>query len=751
MPDIRFRPHHFLCTLGFEGKGYSESFVKNYAEIARELRETVDGDKRMIEVVDGTDSICGPCPNRREDACETEAKIRTLDGAHAKILGVKAGDRLTWGSAKKALRENMSLEKFTTACAPCAWQKAGMCEKALTALREMPMMIPAILSILVSLLALTPVSSLADPVSEYETRRSAIREKIVGKTKAPKAAKALEKASRFLEEEKYAEAISSAASAEGSAEFADHALAIKGSATVALAEVEIELENLELDPPKKTDWKKVEADSTRSVSAWGKILDRHFYSPWWARASKEIGRAELSSALAKANLKRSEAAKLFEKAFQRLTVENGNYLIRPVHLDTYADLCLKNKTELCSAWIVKFSNTYSKNSAESKRLAKKFAEIVAVANPTFANSKVTTGYKQKDADEDTFDKTFPMIPEEKWADAVEGFKNFLGEYPRSAHRFRARYWLAYALEKKKSDEAKGQYEQLIRETPLTVYGLLSMIALKQDPEGRFKGESPALVDHDDLQTPVEAARLARAKKLLAAKADRLAAIDLRSIRSRDTASGPYLLWLSSFAAAAGSHLTAFSLLSDMIARMDEAVYTSDGLDLVFPIVEWPVIEAQASAIGVDPILVLSLIKQESAFEREASSSVGASGYMQLMPFTASDVEPDVERRELLDPETNIRIGTKYLKKGIERFKGNVALALSGYNAGPTAANRWIREGRASRSFMEYVEQIPYKETRDYVGSIYRNYVWYKYRIRGERVTTTDAFWPQPVASSTAAP
>ncbi len=742
MPEIRFRPHHFLCTLGFEGKGYSESFVKNFASIARDLREMPDGDEQVIEVVKETDSICGPCPNRRQEVCETEAKISALDGAHAKILGIKAGDRITWADAKQAIRERMSPEAFSAACAPCAWQRAGMCERALNALRATP---HAILLIMGLLLSAPP--AVANPVTAYEARRTAIRAKIVGKTKAPKAAKSLEKASRLLESEDYKGAISAAASAEGNAEFADHALAIKGNATVALAEAEIELENFELDPPKKTDWKKVEADTTRSISAWGKILDRHYYSPWWTRAPKEIGRAELSSALAKANLNRSaDSAKLFERAFQRLSVENGNYLIRPVHLDTYADLCLKNKTELCTAWIVKFSNTYSKNSAESKKLAKKFAEIVEIAKPTFANSKVTTGYKQKDADEVAFDTSFPLIVEEKWSDAVDAFKKFLEEYPRSANRFRARYWLAYALEKKKSDEAKGQYEQLVRETPLTVYGLLSMIALKQEPEERFKGGAPELVDHDELQTPIEAARLTRAKKLLAAKADRLAAIDLRSIRSRDTAPGPYLLWLSNFAAAAGSHLTAFSILSDMIARMDEAVYTSDGLDLVFPIVEWPVIDAQASAVGVDPILVLSLIKQESAFEREASSSAGASGYMQLMPFTASDVEPDVERRELLDAETNIRIGTKYLKKAIDRFKGNVALALSGYNAGPNAADRWVREGRASRSFMEYVEQIPYKETRNYVGSIYRNYVWYKFRVLGERVTSTEAFWPAPVPS-----
>lgn len=733
MSKIRFRPHHFLCTVGFEGKGYSEEFVANYTRIAQDLRDSPSGDDTEITVaVESTDSICHPCPNKRGNVCETEAKIRTLDSAHAEILELKSGDVLTWGEAKNRIRAKMTLEKFHTACAPCSWKRAGICERALGKLKT-----PG--SVLLLLFCLTPHFASADPANDYEVRKNAIRSKIVGKLKAPKAAKALEKASTLLDKKKYAEAILAAAPAEKDGDFADHAIAIKGLASLKIADELIRSE-------KMTDWKKVESHSTQALEAWTRIVESHLYSPWWPSAAKEIGKAELNSALSRAAQKKnSQASKLFEKAFQRLQLENGLNLIRPQHLEKYGALCLKKETEICRAWIVRLSNLYSKNSAESKTLAQLFPTIVETAKPFFANSKITTGYKQKDADEESFDEIFPLVVEENFGSAADGFKKFLEEYPRSAFRFRARYWLAYSLEKKTgTDDAKLHYEQLIRETPLTIYGLLSMLALKQEPEGRFKGNAPAFLEHDEQQTPIEAARLVRAKKLLAAKADKLAALDIKSIKSRDTAPGPYLLWLSSFAATSGAHLTAFSILSEMIARTDESVYTTEGLDLIFPITEWSVIEKQATALGVDPILVLSLIKQESAFDREVSSSVGASGYMQLMPFTASDVEPDVERSALIEAETNIRIGTKYLKKLIDRYKGNVSLALSGYNAGPTAADRWVREGRSAKSFMEYVEQIPYKETRDYVATIYRNYVWYRFRLKGERVTTPELFWPASV-------
>jgi uncharacterized protein len=130
MTPPRFRPHHFLCTLGFQGKGYSLGFVANYQAIADRLRGP-GGDAVLIEVVGDTDSICEPCPNRRGKACESQEKIDKLDGAHAKVLGIAPGDQLTWKEAKELIREKMTPQAFNQACAPCAWKALGMCESAL--------------------------------------------------------------------------------------------------------------------------------------------------------------------------------------------------------------------------------------------------------------------------------------------------------------------------------------------------------------------------------------------------------------------------------------------------------------------------------------------------------------------------------------------------------------------------------------------------------------------------------------------
>ncbi|MDO8953861.1 MAG: DUF1284 domain-containing protein [Gammaproteobacteria bacterium] len=128
---MKFRPHHFLCTLCFQGKGYSPEFVQNYQALADILRAE-HGDETLIEVVAQTDHICSPCPHKREALCETQAKIVKLDTAHANALGLKTGEKLTWGQAKARIAQNIDLATFEKICEPCSWKASGMCREVLT-------------------------------------------------------------------------------------------------------------------------------------------------------------------------------------------------------------------------------------------------------------------------------------------------------------------------------------------------------------------------------------------------------------------------------------------------------------------------------------------------------------------------------------------------------------------------------------------------------------------------------------------
>ena len=101
----------------------------------------------------------------------------------------------------------------------------------------------------------------------------------------------------------------------------------------------------------------------------------------------------------------------------------------------------------------------------------------------------------------------------------------------------------------------------------------------------------------------------------------------------------------------------------------------------------------AVANDIDPTMAFGLVRAESSFRNTSTSPVGAVGLTQLMPRTASSVEPGVTRMQLRDPGTNLRIGFKYLRSLLDKYDGNEQLALTAYNRGPGTVDRELRNGR----------------------------------------------------------
>jgi hypothetical protein len=126
---IKFRPHHFMCTLGFRGKGYSTHFVRNYKKIV----QTIHGDENtLIEVVQHMDDVCSACPNKIDDIiCKTQSKITKLDAAHSSALYLVPGEVMSCKQAKDRIKKHMSVEKFLLSCKGCSWQKYGVCQESL--------------------------------------------------------------------------------------------------------------------------------------------------------------------------------------------------------------------------------------------------------------------------------------------------------------------------------------------------------------------------------------------------------------------------------------------------------------------------------------------------------------------------------------------------------------------------------------------------------------------------------------------
>ncbi|MEL6494972.1 MAG: transglycosylase SLT domain-containing protein [Cyanobacteria bacterium J06623_7] len=125
---------------------------------------------------------------------------------------------------------------------------------------------------------------------------------------------------------------------------------------------------------------------------------------------------------------------------------------------------------------------------------------------------------------------------------------------------------------------------------------------------------------------------------------------------------------------------------------------------------------------LNPLLVTSLIRQESRFEPEIRSSAGAIGLMQVIPPTAKTAARNIglSSYSMTDPEDNVNIGTYYLDFTHKKYGNNSMLAVASYNAGPNAVAKWIaRYGLQDAD--EFVEKIPYRETKGYVESVFENY------------------------------
>jgi soluble lytic murein transglycosylase len=178
---------------------------------------------------------------------------------------------------------------------------------------------------------------------------------------------------------------------------------------------------------------------------------------------------------------------------------------------------------------------------------------------------------------------------------------------------------------------------------------------------------------------------------------------------------------------------------------DRCINTSDRTKLAldfeqrFPMPFKDAVIARARAIDLDPAYVYGLIRQESRFIMDARSHVGASGLMQVMPATAKWTArkmglTNFTPNQINDRDTNIAIGTGYLKLVLDSFEGSMPLAAAAYNAGPSRSRRWRAPESGTGPVLEgaiWAENVPFNETRDYVKKVLSNTTNYAAMITGQ--------------------
>ena len=291
-------------------------------------------------------------------------------------------------------------------------------------------------------------------------------------------------------------------------------------------------------------------------------------------------------------------------------------------------------------------------------------------------------------------------------------------------RARSAYWQGRALVAlRRLPEARAQYA-IAATLPTAFYGQLAALAL--DPSPRALSERIVAITPSRL-TPAMVDGFARRDMVRAVVA--LGDLD-QSSKARI-----FLLRLEELAPDANDRVM-IARLGRLIGRPDHAVWIARraGADGVMILPEgWPTPVTLNGGGRAEPALVYSIARQESNFDPSAVSGSNARGLMQLLPGTASDTARKLgiaHRTSMLtqDPAHNLLLGSAYLSEMLDRFNGSVALAAAGYNAGPRRADEWIStygDPRAGTDPIDWIEQIPFSETRNYVQRIIENLIVYR--------------------------
>ncbi|MGB9121280.1 MAG: transglycosylase SLT domain-containing protein [Candidatus Angelobacter sp.] len=316
------------------------------------------------------------------------------------------------------------------------------------------------------------------------------------------------------------------------------------------------------------------------------------------------------------------------------------------------------------------------------------------------------------------------------------FEEQLSMYPNSAEVPNALYWRGRMAEEEGDKKlARAYYQKLAENFRYYYYANLARERLPKmgdeaaDPPVLENLPLPPAPSHD-WETPADNIRAQKAQLLANAALYDFAVAEMqaasagsppweaKSVAEIFNEQGSYIRAIETLKRAVPGYFAA------EIPQIPRPVWES-----LFPRPFWEVLKRDSAANRLDPHLVASLIRQESEFNPGAISPANAMGLMQLLPTVGKGMAKEMKIRhfssdQLLVADTNLRLGTRYFRHIVDHYDGQVEYALAAYNAGEDRVNDWRKNGNFG-DVEEFVESIPFTETRDYVQAIMRNAVIYK--------------------------
>lgn len=307
------------------------------------------------------------------------------------------------------------------------------------------------------------------------------------------------------------------------------------------------------------------------------------------------------------------------------------------------------------------------------------------------------------------------------------------------------FWVGYTLLQKNDEQFKNIFENLIKDNPLSYYSIISSKYLQEHYKIPFQNVFLNIVNHDQYNhhnnsnlvlTNNAYKSLKRIKlwgkidfkpliqmelKNFSLQNSTLVNKKLSSFSNNNTTKSFNYLKAKALSKS-DNYLESFKVVYKSV-NDDAITINKDVLDILYPRPYWN--KLKKSVKNFDPVIALSLIRQESAFNSKAMSHVGARGLMQIMPNTGRQFFRSLRKHQLYKPNLNIKIGTKYLSNLMNLYDHNLVYTLSAYNAGEGRVSKWRKEYLLSDSILHNIENIPFTETRKYVKLIFRNIFFYK--------------------------
>ena len=315
----------------------------------------------------------------------------------------------------------------------------------------------------------------------------------------------------------------------------------------------------------------------------------------------------------------------------------------------------------------------------------------------------------------------------KYPEAIRHFENLARYEGDGIAGLRPRYWRARALEKQGDlAAAKEAFLVLASEYPLTYYGWRSR--LRESPSDADATELP--VTEPEQGSPLDPAELLRIRILAQAGFAKQAGGEIARLSSTATGVEDRLRIAELYSEAGHFNAAQTWIISAYVAELPRG--PAQGKEELWSHA-WPrayeaeVARATRSTRGrVDPNLVFAVMREESGYRPAVISPAGARGLLQIMEKTGTRLAADDGRAQpfdtelLFEPETNLALGTRYLGELKEQFGGQLAPAIASYNAGPSAVQGWVDSSDPDEEEDEWVESIPYEQTRNYVKRVLRS-------------------------------